>query len=54
MSVRGVPDGYRPGYTLTMRDLEPTKAFMEVAGLAIVLSIGIIASIWFFWTHTPW
>lgn len=54
MSVGGVPDGYTLGYTLAMRDHEPTKALMEAAGVAFVMTVGIIASIWFFWTNTVW
>jgi hypothetical protein len=37
-----------------MKDVEPTKALGEAAGLAFVISVGLIASFWFFWTHTPW
>jgi hypothetical protein len=37
-----------------MRDHEPTKALMEAAGIAAVMATGLIAAIWFFWTHTPW
>jgi hypothetical protein len=37
-----------------MRDQEPTKALMEVAGVAFVMTVGIIGAIWFFWTSTPW
>ena len=26
----------------------------EAAGLALLVSVGLIASFWFFWVHTPW
>lgn len=54
MSVHGVPDGYTRGYTRFMKDQEPMKALGEATGLAIVLMLGMIGSIWFFWTRTPW
>jgi hypothetical protein len=37
-----------------MRDQEPTRALMEAAGVAFVMTTGIIAAFWFFWTRTPW
>jgi hypothetical protein len=37
-----------------MKDHEPTKALGEATGLAIVLMIGMIASLWYFWIRTPW
>lgn len=54
MSVGGVPEGYTPEYTPTMKDQEPTKALVEVTGVAFAMTVGIVAAIWFFWTNTPW
>jgi len=37
-----------------MRDQEPTKALAQAAGLAFLGAAAIVASIWYFWTTTPW